>query len=251
MAFSPLGERVKGFALRAYDSVSRPLHPSIAELIGLSVPAVDGPWLEAFNGQHARQQLVRAILRTVEPYAVFEAGSYRGATTRFLWYASGKPVFTAEKNRSFARYVGRVFRHVPEVKVINRDSRDALRVLHDGNYLPSGACIFFYLDAHWNADLPLREEVEFITGAYPESVILIDDFKVPDDEGYGFDVYGPVELSMEYLAGATGRYRALWPSVSSDKETGYRRGCVVLAGPDTAQRLQTLSELRTLPGLPD
>ncbi|MEV5887125.1 hypothetical protein AB0L74_31420 [Streptomyces sp. NPDC052020] len=239
---------LKSVIAAQYDSVSRSWHPSVAELIGVTAPWLDGPWLEPFNGQHARQQLFRSLLAAVEPYAIFESGSYRGASTRFFWHTSGKPVYTAEKNRNFARYVGRRFRHVPEVKVINRDSREALSLLHQGDHLPVSECIVFYLDAHWNEDLPLREEVEFITRTWPSSVIVIDDFKVPDDEGYGFDVYGTVELSLEYLgAEAVGPFQILWPSCRAERETGYRRGCVVLASPKVAPCLTDLPELRRGP----
>ncbi|MFB6849005.1 hypothetical protein ACFCXS_29710 [Streptomyces sp. NPDC056373] len=249
MALQQTAAHLKSFIATQYDSVSRSWHPSVAELIGVTVPWLDGPWLEPFNGQHARQQLFRSLVATVDPYAVFESGSYRGASTRFFWQSSGKPVYTAEKNQNFARYVGRRFRHVPEVRVVNRDSREALRLLHDGNHLPHSECIVFYLDAHWNEDLPLREEVEFITRTWPSSVIVIDDFKVPDDGGYGFDVYGSVELSLEYLgAEAIGPYQVLWPSCRSEDETGYRRGCVVLTSPKTAPALAELPELRGGPG---
>lgn len=44
---------------------------------------------------------------------------------------------------------------------------------------------FFHLDAHWDDDLPLRNEVQVIVESWK-----IDDFQVPDDLGNGFDDYG-------------------------------------------------------------
>jgi hypothetical protein len=71
---------------------------------------------------------------------------------------------------------------------------------------------------------------------------------VPDDAGYGFDVYGSVELSLEYLgAEAIGPFQTLWPSCPSEEETGYRRGCVVLASPKAAPVLADLPQLRGSP----
>jgi hypothetical protein len=50
--------------------------------------------------------------------------------------------------------------------------------------------VFFHLDAHWEGDLPLQEEIEIILGRFPNFLIMIDDFRVPGDSGYGFDDYG-------------------------------------------------------------
>ena len=59
----------------------------------------------------------------------------------------------------------------------------------------------FYLDAHWHEYLPLRDELEIALGQFANAVVLIDDFQVPDDPGYGFDDYGPGKtLNLEYLA---------------------------------------------------
>jgi hypothetical protein len=55
----------------------------------------------------------------------------------------------------------------------------------------AGRTILFYLDAHWNDDLPLEEELELIFSVHPHAVVMIDDFQVPDDPGYQFDEYGP------------------------------------------------------------
>ncbi|MPY58640.1 hypothetical protein [Streptomyces spongiae] len=249
MALGGITKQATGFLARAYDSLSRPLHPSVAELIGRNIRSADGPWLEPFNGQHARQRMFRSLVGAVRPAALFESGSYRGASTRFLWHVSGKPVYTAEKNPNFARYVAREFRHVPEVKVLNHDSRDALQLLHSGGHIASSEPFLCYLDAHWNADIPLRDEVAFVLRNWPLSVIVIDDFKVPDDDGYGFDVYGRTELSLAYLGQAVGDSDILWPSCPARAETGYRRGCVVLASPKLAAIVGELPELRRIPGL--
>ncbi|MFF1695533.1 hypothetical protein ACFVXC_18150 [Streptomyces sp. NPDC058257] len=250
MTLARITRQATALLARSYDSLSRPLHPAVAELIGRNVPAVDGPWLEPFNGQRARQDMFRSLVSAVRPVALFESGSYRGASTRFLWQVSGRPVYTAEKNPSFARYVAREFRHVPDIKVLNRDSRDALRILHGGAHIPPSEPFLCYLDAHWNADLPLREEVAFILQKWPLSVIVIDDFKVPDDHDYGFDAYGRTELTVDYLGSSTlGASHVLWPSCPGREETGYRRGCVVLASPKVAATVSDLPELRRIPGL--
>lgn len=122
--------------------------------------------------------------------------------------------------------------------------------MHKGGHIPSSEPFLCYLDAHWNADLPLRDEVAFILQKWPLSVIVIDDFKVPDDSDYGFDSYDGIELSLDYLGrAAVGESHILWPNCPAREETGYRRGCVVLASPERASAVEELPELRRIPGL--
>jgi hypothetical protein len=206
------------------------------------------PWPAPLNGQRFRQELIRSLVRELAPAAVFESGTYRGATTYFLHQVTGNPVYSAEKNKKFARAAAKRLLHFPDIRVVNRDSRNALQILRDSAVLPLSR-VLFYLDAHWGADLPLRDEVRIITETWQSSIIVIDDFKVPDDHGYGFDTYGNDQLSMEYLGQkALGDYQAFWPNIPSAQESGHRRGCVVLASPDVVTTLACMPELRTIPG---
>ncbi|MFI9342459.1 hypothetical protein ACIG0D_14455 [Streptomyces sp. NPDC052773] len=219
------------------------LRRSITKPIRTMRPWLYGPLPAALNGQRFRQNLFRSLVRELQPRAVFESGTYCGGSTQFLWHVSGAPVFTVEKNRGFARCAQRRFRGNPEVRVLNADSRDALRTLRDSAGFPRSR-VLFYLDAHWEKDLPLREEVDIITKAWTDSVIVIDDFKVPDDDGYEFDTYGDLQLSMDYLGETVAPYDTFWPNCPSSMESGRRRGCVVLAAPDVAQQVSELPEVR-------
>jgi hypothetical protein len=118
------------------------------------------------------------------------------------------------------------------VKVCFEDSRIKLRTIL-GSITPSSKTkpILAYLDAHWNADLPLAEEIEIIFSNCPNAVVMIDDFQVPEDSGYGYDDYGPGNaLTPEYIAPAVRRYSLikLYPALPSANETGCKRGCTVL-----------------------
>ncbi len=109
--------------------------------------------------------------------------------------------------------------------------------------------VFFYLDAHWNADLPLKAEVQFIFETFLRAVIMVDDFKVPGDHEYEFDNYGEGKaLSLEYLHPLVDELEltAFFPSQSARLETGARRGCVVLArDPDLIENLKKMTTLVT------
>ena len=134
--------------------------------------------------------------------------------------------------------------------LLRGDSRQALRKLFDGPLRSLRvSTIFFYLDAHWNADLPLAEELEIIFSRCPAAIVAIDDFKVPFDAGYGYDDYGPDKaLTADYVTQTMHQHGlcAFYPSTPAIEETGARRGCVVLVkGGMHDAKLTALSLLRT------
>ena len=104
--------------------------------------------------------------------------------------------------------------------------------------------VFAYLDAHWGPDLPLREELEIIAAHWKRAVVMVDDFEVPGDSGYGFDDYGDgAALTESYLrrAAALGSWTVRYPVAPSTVETGSRRGCCVLTSPAVEIRTPALS----------
>jgi hypothetical protein len=187
-------------------------------------------WGGAFNGQQARQQIVRELLQLFEFDSLVETGTYRGSSTQFLHEASGLPVYSVESNPRYHGYCQVRFRKRPEVFLHLDDSRHFLQELSRRPALQD-ARLFFYLDSHWLEDLPLREELVIIFENWKSPIIMIDDFKVPDDPGYDFDDYGDGKtLSLEYLEPLRRlRFAAFFPRSRAADETGARRGCVVLA----------------------
>jgi len=113
----------------------------------------------------------------------------------------------------------------------------------------AGHTLFFYLDAHghvFDDDLPLAEELDIVFRRCPLAVVMIDDFAVPNDAGYGYDDYGPGRaLVFDYIrpAIAVHQLQAFFPSTPSVVDYPstpmaaaglvvpgrLRRGCVVLA----------------------
>ena len=77
---------------------------------------------------------------------------------------------------------------------------------------------------------------------------MIDDFQVPGDAGYGYDIHGPAKsLDREYIEPTMRacRLAALYAVLPSHKETGVRRGCIVLANEiEWAERLLATGILR-------
>jgi hypothetical protein len=208
-------------------------------------PGLGAGW-GPFNGQTARQALFVEIITRTRPHAIVETGTFLGVTTE-LMSQTELPVFTIESNPRNYGFVRARFWRRPNVTLLHGDSRIGLRRLFDGALRPlSGLTIFFYLDAHWNDDLPLAEEIDTIFSRCPMAVVMIDDFEVPSDAGYGFDDYGPGKaLVLGYIRPAilAHQLRAFYPSTPSAADYPstpmaaaglavpgrLRRGCVVLA----------------------
>ena len=188
-------------------------------------------WGGPFNGQANRVRIFRAIIETISPAAIIETGTYLGTTTEFM-ASFGTRLYSIEGHpRNFGFALARLWRK-PNVRLYQGDSRAELTRLFAGPLQKlSGEPLFVYLDAHWKEDLPLAAEIEIIFSNSSHAVVMIDDFEVPDDPGYGFDDYGPGKaLNADYIARLSELYQLaiFYPSTSSKDETGSRRGCVIL-----------------------
>lgn len=212
--------------LDRFTSLVAVASPVLAAVLDWTRPSLHSTWGGPMNGQAGRREIVRQLTAQVRPEAVVEAGTFRGDTTAFLADVTGSPVHTVEASRRFhvfARWrLGR-----DDVHLTLADSRAFLRAFD-----LSAEVVFFYLDAHWEEDLPLKEELEIIAARFPRSIVMVDDFEVPADAGYGFDDYGPgVVLTEEILPDAVRDWTRLYPRLASRHETGACRGCVVLVPP--------------------
>lgn len=190
------------------------------------------------NDQAARRAVVIELFKIHPVSMVVETGSYHGTTTGFLALASGAPTVSVELSPRRAR----VARHrIPagcDVTLFVDDSRRVLSNLANEPSTPTDG-LFFYLDAHWGEDLPLVGELELIAARWPSALILIDDFEVPGEPGYGFDRYGPgrVLTSAILPPAVLSTHAALYPSTPAAKETGSRRGWVLLCPRAAAAQL--------------
>lgn len=219
-------------------------------------------WGGPFNGQERRQELVAELAARIEMAAVVETGTYRATTTAHLRHITAVPIHSFEANPRHYGFALQHLRGMPGIHLHCCDSRSGLRALLASNTLPHGS-VFFYLDAHGyehfdaygigssralgNADLPLADELRSVFCHHPEAVVMIDDFAVPGDPGYGFDsdVAGRC-IGLDYLVENDVLPAALWfPRAPSESETGARRGCAVLAqSADVARRVDTMATLR-------
>jgi len=195
------------------------------------LPPVSGE-SAALNGQRERQRMFGDFFVKGRFVAIVETGTFRGATSEYFARKSGLPVHTVECSLRHYYYSKKRFRRVPEVRLYHGDSRSFLGRLMQDPAFPKQR-VLFYLDAHWNEDLPLYEELKIIFSGWTESVIVIDDFRVPG-EPYGYDSYGEGKiLSIEYLRHLDfSKHTVFWPAAPASKETGLKRGSVILVTKD-------------------
>lgn len=206
----------------------------------------DRDWSGPFNGQAFRKKMFFAICNQINFSFVVETGTFRGVTTE--WFASKieQPIFSIESNkRNYGYARARLARRERQVRLFLGDSVRVLMDLFDNEVLPDKLG-FFYLDAHWYRNLPIREEVSLIFSRLPGSVVMIDDFEVAGDPGYLFDDYGDAgSLTLGYLSDvmSTQKLIGFFPNCHSTLETGKRRGSIVLAKAGTAAKLREVTEI--------
>lgn len=183
------------------------------------------------NGQKIRTEIFLRILSAGRWGQIIETGSFLGATTKFF-AKTGLPVITIEANQEYHAYTQLRFLFQKRVTVLSGDSRKVLAALALDKRLTGEPC-FFYLDAHWEAELPLLQEVRTIFKNFNSPVVMIDDFCVPGTR-YGYDDYGEGRvLDLGHLWPVIREFQiaAFFPKAPAESETGAKRGTLFLFPP--------------------
>ena len=219
-------------------------HVAAAEidLANLSLAAgFSGP----LNGQYIRTRIVEAIFENCGITDVVETGTFRGTTTEYFAHKVKGTVYTCESQPRYWLYANRRLANFKNVELQLIDSRPFLKNVFSRESLAQAHC-FCYLDAHWEQDLPLAEEIDIVLARHQSTVVLVDDFEVPGDCSYGFDDYGPgKKLCLELLGSFRTRLSdVFFPSFSGLSDSGSRRGYVVFAS-----SAELNEKLKSVPGL--
>jgi hypothetical protein len=205
------------------------------------------PWGFAMNGMTSRLEATRQMIFALGIEQIVETGTYRGTTTE--WFAQfGIPIETVEISERFFAFSKARLAGFPHVKLSLNSSVPYLEAR-----IPTAARTLFYLDSHWENYLPLREELRLIFRRYKNAVVLIDDFKVEDDSGYGFDAYSSEkDITLRYISSSDSKnLRFFYPATPSAQETGARRGWIVITSNDLIVReLSRLTLLREYDAVP-
>jgi predicted O-methyltransferase YrrM len=206
-----------------------------------------------FNGQKNRVRVFQAINDQVRFENYVETGTYLGMTTDFLARTAIKRhacVHSCELDSRFFAIARRTVGALENVHLHHTDSVTFLRSL-----LPqlSGALNFVYLDAHDREHLPLRAELDILQGCR-DTVVMIDDFKVPFDERFGWDKYdNEQEICLQHIEGVVDVNDVYMPSYPAPHEAATYRGemsprgyCVIAMSKDLRKVLDGISLLRKL-----
>jgi predicted O-methyltransferase YrrM len=230
---------------RALEDSVRRLPPRAAAFAdrfrhGLRDPYGTGP----LNGQPERQRVVRELIERLGIAGIIETGTYRGTSTEWFGREFGLPTVTVEAWPRFYHYSRWRLRRFPNVTVRSGDSADTIaRVAGEGE-LPGP--VFAYLDAHGPGNLPLLRELDALSAGWSDWVAVVDDFRVPDDPGYGFEQYGEgltLDLDLLRLDERPG-IAVFWPDVPSSREGGSRKGYVILAAGRLREEVARLDVVR-------
>ena len=153
---------------------------------------------QAFNGQFSKHRIFDDLCAAFSFQSFVETGAHLGSTTRFL-SRRGKPVYAVEINKDSYEHAKKRLRNEPRVHLALGESSEFLYTL-TRDTLTEADLTFFYLDAHWCEHLPLPEELNIIATHHARAVVMIDDFKVEDDPGYGYDSYHAGQrITVEFL----------------------------------------------------
>jgi hypothetical protein len=175
-----------------------------------------------FHGDKNLMSLVDNIMQSVHVF--IETGTNVGSTITYV--ARTYPTtrcFSCEPDlRAYTEAV-KNSRDLAGVSIYNETSKTFMERLEQEHDYLFEEKILFWLDAHgYGFKWPLREEVNFITTKFSSAYILIDDFKVPGLDCFGFDSYKDQESSFEYLRTALSskqEYAIYYPAYTEKTST--------------------------------
>jgi predicted O-methyltransferase YrrM len=154
---------------------------------------------DALNGQLSKMEMFTELVAAKPMRVAVETGTFRGWTTRYL-AGRFRHVVTFENDIANIEQARAHCAVHPNISFVHGDSARIERAWADIP-IPTEEIDFAYLDAHWGEHCPLNEELDFLLGKAPNAIIFIDDFKVEDDGGYGYDSYPSMTLDLEHIRG--------------------------------------------------
>lgn len=187
-----------------------------------------------FNGQLLRTLWIFSTISKLSITHFLETGTFLAFTSLTVCRHFALPTSSVDIASGFVRRA-RVLSfavlgpRATRYRLERGDSRTSLRGwLSD---LPASAVPLVYLDAHSNAlkTQPLIDEVA-ICLERGRCAVVIDDFRIPNDPGFGYDSANGFEIGLGTLGDALDddRINLRLPSYAASSESGYRRGAAAL-----------------------
>jgi predicted O-methyltransferase YrrM len=157
---------------------------------------------EAFHNDSILQEFLLSAIDFFKVTTFFETGTFRGDS--IIWLANRTEKIRLISCESEAYFYKRALKRLStggldtRIRLMNKSSPTAIRECFQSGILQEP--VLFWLDAHWNEYWPLADELREILRWCKKSILLIDDFKVPNDPQMQYDVYDGQENSLEYIS---------------------------------------------------
>lgn len=168
-----------------------------------------------FHGDRYLLDVVDALAQDVDMFV--ETGTNVGST---LAYFARKhphiPCLSCEPDLEAFQHAQKNVSDLTNITLYNQTSQQFLETLREKHGDIFKKKVLFWLDAHgYGFQWPLKEELAFISGNFLQALILIDDFKVPGREMFGYDEYQGQICSYEYIKDALNparTYKVYYPN---------------------------------------
>lgn len=189
-----------------------------------------------FNGDTFVEQEFLKLRDKFGIRTIVELGTCLGSST--LWMAKHfDRVFTIEINREYRDIACDRFgvdAHRADVWSFLGDTVNILPKLFTEESEPETIRepFILFIDSHWGDNVPMLQELEIIAQTKIKPVIVIHDFKVPNQPGLGFDEYKGQAFDWEYIFEAIqkiygGRVFSHHCN-SEEKSAGAKRGVIYI-----------------------
>jgi len=155
-----------------------------------------------FHGDEYLLQFVDVIIRDCDCF--IETGTNVGSTLAYMARNYARlECLSCEPDEDAYRLALDHTSRLSNVSVYNETSQEFLIRLDREYSHFFNKNVLFWLDSHgYGFKWPLREEIAFISSGFKSPYILIDDFKVPGSDCFGYDAYEGQECSLDYIQGA-------------------------------------------------
>ncbi len=181
------------------------------------------------NGQKFRKKIITEILSKINFISIVETGTEYGFTTKYFSQFC-KKIISIEKSKPIYLIAKKNLINDSNIKLVLNDSKNLDKILGNENIdLKNDNNTFFYLDAHSDDDYPLHDEIKYIIENYKNFILIIDDFQIPGDDGYGYDSYRGKKLNINFIKNLLSEKEyVFFPKVKSNDETGRTRGYIII-----------------------
>lgn len=200
--------------------------------------------IQPFNGQARRMAVVWQIAKSLKPTVGIETGTFLGSSTPYLATMVEKEMYTIEiDQKTFELATERFLKnnHQNNIRIILGDSVVQTQKILCG-LDPKKDRVLSYLDAHWYDAIPTTDEINALINWGGSWIAIVDDFKIESDPGYRYDSYGMVEIGKEILP-SNKDLRLYIPNISSEYETGRRKGTGYICMKSNEKILASIEEL--------